>query len=123
MEEKEFFSHGDVRVTNARFTVSGATYAMNGVTSVKKLQTKHSKVGPVILAIIGALVTFNTGGEVRIIGILMLLTAIFWFGKIKPEYVVVLNSSSGEAQALKSHDKDYIQSVINALNESIIFRG
>ncbi|EEQ09834.1 hypothetical protein ymoll0001_18190 [Yersinia mollaretii ATCC 43969] len=53
----------------------------------------------------------------------MLLAAIFWFKKIQPEYIVVLNSSSGEAQALRSYDKNYIQSVINALNESIVFRG
>ncbi|CNJ97186.1 Uncharacterised protein [Yersinia mollaretii] len=123
MEEKEFFSHGDVRVTNSRFTVSGATYAMNGVTSVKQLQTTPSKVGPVILAIIGAVVTFNADSGGKIIGVLMLLAAIFWFKKIRPEYIVVLNSSSGEAQALRSYDKNYIQSVINALNESIVFRG
>lgn len=123
MEEKEFFSHGDVRVTNSCFTVSGATYAMNGVTSVKQLQTTPSKVGPVILAIIGAVVTFNADSGGKIIGILMLLAAIFWFKKIRPEYIVVLNSSSGEAQALRSYDKNYIQSVINALNESIVFRG
>lgn len=34
MEEKVFFEHGSVKVTNARFVVDAQTFAMSNVTSV-----------------------------------------------------------------------------------------
>lgn len=124
MEETEFYKNGNVSITNARFIVGSTTYAMNGVTSVKRGQTDPSKVGPVIMAIIGVISVFAaTGLMSKAIGVVVVLLAIAWFKAIKPEYIVSLNSSSGESQALSSKDKQYIDDVINSLNNAIIHRG
>ena len=123
MEEMEFYRHGDVSVTNARFIVGSSTYAMNGVTSVKRGQTSPSKVAPVVLGLISLVGIFSAHDGGKIVAVLFLLLAIFWFKRISPEYIVSLNSSSGESQALRSKDKHYIDEVINALNQSIIHRG
>lgn len=124
MEETEFYRNGDVSITNSRFIVGSTTYAMNGVTSVKRGQTDPSKVGPVVLAIIGIIMVFAAGTILfKGFGVLAVVAAVAWFKAIKPEYIVFLNSSSGESQALSSIDKKYIDDVINSLNNAIIHRG
>lgn len=123
MEETSFFNQGNVSVSNSRFIVDGQTYAMNGVTSVKTGKTDPSRVGPVIVGVIGLGAMSNGGVGFIIIGLIMLGLAIFWATKQRPELSVVLNSSSGEAQALVSKDATYINSVVSALNNAIIHRG
>jgi hypothetical protein len=58
-----------------------------------------------------------------IFGVALILVGILWLVKQKPTWVVVLNSASGEAQALSSQDRAFIDSVIDALNQSIVHRG
>ncbi len=124
MEETEFYSNGHVSITNSRFIVGSTTYAMNGVTSVKRGHTNPSKVGPVILTIIGLIMVFAAATLMfKAIGVVLIIAAIAWFRSIKPEYMVFLNSASGESQALSSKDKSYIDDVIKSLNNAIIHRG
>jgi hypothetical protein len=119
MEEKAFYNSNGVTVTNARFIVSGQTYAMSGVTSVKTGVEDPSRSGPIWLGIIGG-VTFRYNWQ---IGVALIALAIFWWFCQKPTLSVVLSSSSGEMQALSSKDATYIRAVVEALNNSIIHRG
>ena len=121
MEEKIFFNQGSVSVTNARFIVDGQTYAMNGVTSVKQVVRHPSRLGPAVFGLIALLILI--GGGSAIVGLVLIAIALLWGFNQKSDWIVVLNSSSGEAQALTSKDKTYINSVIHAVNESIIHRG
>ena len=76
------------------------------------------------MGVVGALILISAnelGGKV--FGFILVLLAVFIFKKLKSEFSVYLNSSSGESQALKSKDKNYIDQVINALNSSIVHRG
>ncbi|UMO86151.1 DUF6232 family protein [Pectobacterium sp. PL64] len=124
MEEIEFYNDGNVSVTNSRFRVGSTTYAMNGVTSVKRGETDPSKVAPIVVALVGlAMVFLAATMTFKIIGGVVFLIAIAWFKSIHPDYIVFLNSASGESQALSSPDKKYINDVINALNEAIVHRG
>lgn len=124
MEEKEFYRNGNVSITNARFLVGSTTYAMNGVTSVKRGQTDPSKMGPIIMAIIGVIMVFVAASILaKLFGVAIAVIAVVWFRAIKPDYMVYLNSASGESQALASKDKHYIDDVINSLNNAIVHRG
>ncbi|PZQ16466.1 MAG: QacE [Rhodanobacter denitrificans] len=120
MEEKIFFDRGGVSVSNARFIVNGQTYAMNGVTSVKQGVNNPSRAWPLLLGLLAIVVLLNEGS---VWGGLLLVVAILWWVAQKPEWIVVLNSSSGETKALSSADQSYIKGVIEALNQSIIYRG
>lgn len=122
MEEKIFFDRGGISVSNARFIAHGQTYAMNGVTSVKQAVKNPSRRGPIVLGVIGLIALIN-GGNGIIWGVVLMAVTVFWWIKQKPEWIVVLNSSSGETQALTSEDASYISEVIEALNKSIIHRG
>lgn len=120
MEEKMFFNQGNVSVSNARFIVNGQTYAMNGVTSVKQAARHPSRLGPIVAGIIGLLLLFNAAVGW---GLAFLAVAVVWWVTQKSEWIVVLQSSSGETKALTSTEKPFIDGVINALNESIVHRG
>lgn len=122
MEEKFFFNSNDVSVSNARFMVRGQTYVMNGVTSVKQAVAHPSRLGPVVLGLISLVFAF-AGGEGLVFGVLGLILAVIWWINQKSIWYVILNSSSGEMKALSSADRGHIDGVIEALNQSIIYRG
>ena len=124
MEEVEFFNDGKVSVTSARFRVGASTYAMQGVTSVKRGQKDANKFPAILMALIGIFMIFSADQiSMKIVGIILIALGVLLFKKLKPEYSVYLNSSSGESQALQSKDRSYIDKVIDALNESIVHRG
>lgn len=119
MEETVVFEEGNVKVTNTRFIVEGQTYAMNGVTSVKRFEKKPPRIIPVMVGIVGLAAM---AGSI-IVGIVILAAAYGIWTIQKEEYSVLLSTSSGAAQALTSKDRAYIERVISSLNEAIINRG
>ncbi len=122
MEEKDFFNSENVSVTNARFIVRGQTYAMSGITSVKSFQDDPSRAGPIIMGIVGLLALVAGDGGV-VIGLIFIACAILWWISQKKKFSVLLNTASGETEALTSHDRRFISRVVDALNEAIIYRG
>jgi len=125
MDEKTFFSSGDVTVTSARFMAKGQTYAMSGVTPVKLFQQDPSRKGPIILEIIGLLVMMGGGGAVGcvVFGLLLIGGAVALLMKQKPEFSVLLSTASGKVRALASSDGDFIPKVVSALNDAVVHRG
>ena len=123
MEEKVFFENGDVRVTSSRFIVGSQTHAMNGVTSVQALKQDPNPIGLLVGVAIGILIFFGLEGWARVFGLLIAIFCGIALRGQQSTYVVLLRSSSGETKALSSQNQDYIDSVVNALNDSIVFRG
>lgn len=123
MEETEFFKNGNVLITNARFIVGNSTYAMTGVTSVKKNSVMPSRVGSIVLIIIGIIMLISMKDASRLWGAAVIGLGVLAFKGAKAKHSVYLNSSSGEIQALESDDENYIDTVISALNQAIIHRG
>jgi len=123
MEEKILFNEGNVQVSSTRFIVGNQTYAMNGVTSVKSHVSKPNKVGPILGIIAGLFIAFSAEGAGKVIGLGIAAVAGFILYNQKATYAVVLNSSSGETQALADHDGDYISNVVSALNDALVHRG
>lgn len=122
MDEKIFFNQGNVSVSNSRFIVDGQTYAMSNVTSVKSGVTPPDRGAAIVITIIG-LGCLLGSGWVFVGGLVALGIAVLaWIGS-KAKYSVILNTSSGENQALVSEDKPYIANVISSLNEAIVSRG
>jgi hypothetical protein len=128
-EETTFYSDGAIRVTNARAVIGGKTYAMANITSVS-MGTRPANRNPgIVIAIVGLLIAACTGimasdGAGGIVfGILVLVAGIVVAVIAKPSYIVRIGSASGEADALVSKDREYIQKIVNATNEAIIKRG
>lgn len=119
MEEVIFLKEDSILVTNTRFVVSGHTYAMNGVTSVKNVSEQPSRTLPVLIGLIGILLIKDS----LIFAVLLMGVAVGMFYIYRRKYVVALTTSSGEVKAFKSIDAAFIERIVSALNKSIIHRG
>jgi hypothetical protein len=121
---------GSYTVTNARFVTPGATYAMSGIQSVRTLtETPNSlkKYGALIAGIFlvfGGLSQLFTGQFQNATGCaIFAVGSIIYYINAKAKYFVVLSQASGEASAVSSSEKDFIDKICTALNEAIIHRG
>jgi len=129
-EEKEVCFYSDetgVRITNARAIIGSTTYSMANITSVSLAVIRPKRAGPVWLLVLGAI-----GGAVGFalsvwpvgaVGALMVVGAILILIFQKPRYAVEIGSASGRVSAVKSKKKEYIQCIVNAMNEAFIKRG
>jgi uncharacterized protein DUF6232 len=126
--EKKFLEDRRVLVTNARCVMEGKTFAMSGITSVAAYTESPSRGGPVIIILIGivvALVSLSSrellGGI--FIGIVLIGIGVLWYKSIKDIYHVVIHSASGEARPIHDFNSQYINGIVQALNDAIIYRG
>ncbi|MEW2922908.1 DUF6232 family protein [Muricauda sp. ANG21] len=120
--EKIFFRDTNVLVTQSRVVIFNKTYSLGNVSSVDML-VKHktgTKFFSLSLLIIGLLGIFN---EVYGLGVFSIAIAALLFFFMKDEFIVRISSNSGENNALISKNKDYVQQVVNAISEAIIYRG
>lgn len=123
--ERTFFNNNGVIVTNARFIASGQTYAMSGITSHGVHRVKPDYSMTIFIAIIGLICVamFQMSIPVGILGILMIMLAIYIGRRAKPVYFLLLRTASGERRALQSKDQIFIESVAQALSNAIVYRG
>lgn len=119
--EQIFFQDHNVTVTQARFMVDGKTYAMRNISSVSNFRIRKNRVFPVIITAIGILCLF--GSTTLQLGLLLTPIGGVWWFLINDEYTVRINSNSGESNAYRSKDRDYIQRIVDAVGQAIVFRG
>jgi Family of unknown function (DUF6232) len=119
MEEQIFYEKNNITVTNSRFISNGQTYAMSGVTSVKRLTENPKRGTPIFIGLIGlSLFAFHfLAGSIGIV-----VAVAIWMMQ-GSKYFVQLQTASGESRALESTDSIFIEEVIAALNQAIIARG
>ena len=123
MSEQIFFEHDGVRVSSARFVVKGATYPISAITSVRAVRSKTFPLLAIVLILIGFGILLGGEPTLLIFGLATIALGVVWIIKKKELYSVVLQTSSGESQVLESQDRQYIHSVVDALNNSIVQRG
>lgn len=128
-KEATIYSDNVVAVTNSRVIISGTTYVLRNITSVRMAFTPPRIVGAILLLIVGlfilliALISFNGNTPapvgVYIIAGAMIVGAILWMFTAKTVFHVDLSSASGQTHVLTSNRKDYIERVILSINEAI----
>ena len=118
-DEREFFSDKGVRVTQTRFVVNDQTYAMTGITSIRRDIVKPSKVWPIVVIVMG----MGLALMADVFGLIIAGAGAFFLWKRKPDYTVMLQTASGESKALASQDGPWINGIVSALNEAIVARG
>jgi Family of unknown function (DUF6232) len=119
VEEKTFFEYEGVKVTNARFVVDGQTFAMGNVTSVNPLAQPPKRLGGFLVLLIGLAVLVQN----PFFGVPVIALAAFYLYKQRTVYHVMLRTSGGETKALTTHQKEYLNQVVAALNNAIVHRG
>lgn len=116
MAETTIFEDEKTKVTTARFIVSGQTYAMKNIASVRALKTDGPRIGWAVVAFIAAVVLLCA--ECWWSGGFAILLALGAYG-LKFNYHVVLTTNSGETKALQSADAAYVDRVVEALNDAM----
>jgi hypothetical protein len=119
--EVTFYQDVNVTVTQSRFVTNSKTYAMRNISSVHIFEIIKSKTLPIIMVIIGALMLLSS--EARIIGFIILAVGILILVLIKNEFTVRISTNAGEVNSIVSKDRSYVQNIVNALNDAIVFRG
>jgi hypothetical protein len=121
--EKVFYESTHVSVTQSRYIAHGKTYAIRNISSVSLHRIGASHAWQIIVLIIGMSLFISREPVGICIGVGIAAGAIFWMAKTKDDYAVRISTNSGEVNSIVGKDKDYIQRIVNALNEAIIFRG
>lgn len=122
IQEEIFLNERGVKVTNSRFTVSGQTYAMSGVTAVKNIELQPKRFWPIALIALG-LFGLSRDSDSSHVPIIIIAIGFAWLCFQRTYHCVILSTASGEHSALKSKDIVWISRIIHALNESIVHRG
>ncbi|WP_126281944.1 DUF6232 family protein [Roseomonas gilardii] len=115
---------GNVVVSKTLVQIDGTTYPVNGIGSVlvRKSDPKTLIFLAVVCAIIGLIgLTDKQGIPGSIISFAIAAGFIYW-AKSKPS-ILILRTASGDQQALKSRDKNLLQSVKLAIEQAVIARG
>lgn len=119
MDEKTFFENDGVKVTNARFVVDGQTFAMSNVTSVNPVTVPPNRMWGYVLLLIGLVGLMGN----PLFGAPVIAIAIYIIYKQKRTYHVMLRTSGGETKALTTQQKEYVDTIVSALNDAIVHRG
>lgn len=120
-EEKIFYQDTTVTVTQSRFVAGSKTYAMRNISSVSLFKIDKSVSLQIILLVTGLIML--SGQNTRVVGVILVIGNIFWISTIKDQYSVRISTNAGEANSLISKDQSYIQKIVNALNDAMIYRG
>lgn len=122
-EDQVFFNERGVLVTGSRFVLPGnRTFAMSGVTAVRSHHTTPSKLVPILLCLLGV-VAFATTGMNIWAGLIPIALGVLLLVLRKPTYYIVLSTASGETQALKDKSRAWIEEIVAALTDCIIYRS
>lgn len=152
MQETVFHQDEGILITNTRAVLGAKTYSMANITSVSTHFAPANRMPGIIVAIVGGLLTACCGflaifplimlgsqdysgdtsgvfGSIAtlvvgaVIGLLILAGGVALVVLSKPTYAIRIGSASGEANALASKNKEYIDRIVAAMNEAIIKRG
>lgn len=119
--ETTFYQDSSVLVTQSRYITESKTYAMRNISSVHIFEIEKNRVGPVIIILFGIPFLFSI--DVFWIGLILIVLGAFVLYSIKNEYTVRISTNAGEADSIISKNREYIQKIVNALNDAIIHRG
>ena len=147
-EEKIFFQQNNVLVSQSRLVIGDKTYVLRNISSVSTASNcsikKPSKTFYKILVGIASILLFQ---KIITIGLYLevnkevpfsdyvkvflffglIFFSIYTMSKVKTQYFysyfVRISSNSGTSDVLNSPDKSYIQKVVDALNQAIIYNG
>ena len=121
VQEKVFYQDSNVTITQSRFISGGKTYAMSNISSVALFKKTKSRAFQILLIVIGVGMLF--GSDNKVLGVVIAAVGGLALYLTKDEYSVRITSNAGEADGLVSTNQQYVQQVVNAVNDAIIHRG
>jgi hypothetical protein len=127
-EEQAYFSDDKVTITKTHATIDGKTYTVSDINSVRVAKRPPSRNLPITLIAIGfmsGLAAFSgeSGFVYGSIAVMFLILGVLLFVSQHDRYAVQINLTSGKEDALLSRDREYVQRIVDTLNQAITERG
>jgi len=120
-KEITFYQDTNVQVTQSRFITNSKTYAMRNISSVHIFEIVKSRKLPVVLIAIGLAMLFSD--DARMFGFFIIALGGLILAFTKNEFAVRISTNAGEVNSIVAKDRDYIQNIVNALNDAIVHIG
>lgn len=146
MAEKIYYNRDDVRISTSRAIFGVNTYAVNGITSFRKVMIRPNRLLPAFTILggscfagafgaVGFGIYQHTSERVErtdlwllvgiscflaLVGIAMLAGSIWWLLEQKPTYLVIICTAAGERKAHATTNGAEANEVVAALNEALI---
>lgn len=125
--EAPLFDASGVTITPTRAIMRCKTYAMANITSVTVRVTHPQRSGGYLMMSLGTCVLLaglaNQEGTAIVVGIALLGVGYYKGIAPKDTHHVFLGSASGEGEAISSHDRAFINGIVDAMNDAIVQRG
>jgi Family of unknown function (DUF6232) len=123
MDETILLQDQNITVTNVRLSVSGQTFPIKSITSVRSSQQNPSRIPPIIMGLVALFAFIDGSNTVVVLGILLIAGAVaLWFLQ-KPELKVLVGTSTGEATILHSRESEQITKLVSAIQKAIVSYG
>ncbi len=119
MEEKTFYKDDNVLVSTSRFVFSGRTFLISNLLSVSNSKVFKNDIR--ILAIVILLIGIFIIIVYQIFEIIIISISGILLFTIKDKYAVKITSNSGEENVMESRNKKYFQTIVDAINEAIVY--
>jgi hypothetical protein len=115
----DFFSLGNVTVTDTAVRVQGRTYPLSGVAGVD-IQAPHriAYVVGAALAVGGAALTLNAGSPPGAFALLV-AAAVCLLATLNRPYALILRTTRGSQQSLTHNNRKFVQTVKQAIEEAL----
>jgi uncharacterized membrane protein (UPF0136 family) len=114
MDQHILFSQPGVRVSFNQLVAHEHTYAISNITSIK-LEIIDFKHSPELLCILLGVALLFTEGALFLFGLFSIMAGIMGFFTTKTDYSLVIGTAAGEKRVLLSHDMQYMDMIISAL--------
>ncbi len=129
---KIIFQEGDITITNTRVTLEGHTTLTANIVSAETVKNTKRGGAPILLgffsivAISGGIALMgssdNYGWIPLAAGAISLTAAIYLAVITKAEYFVKITTTSGEFNAIGSADKDFVDTITEAVEAAVVER-
>lgn len=122
--EKIYYSDNEITITSTRAILGGKTYAMANITSVSVAELQPNSgcgCAAIGVGLLMALGLFSS--ETVLFGLLGLVGVAVGLAIANTKaYVVRIGSASGESDALQHGNREYVQKIVDAVNDAIVER-
>lgn len=125
--EKIYYSDSNnILVTSTRFSANGTTYVIQKIESVSFTKLVKSRSGYIIWLIVSGIAIWYTfdnymEGWYKVLSIASAVLSFICLISVKDDYSVRINTDSKIIDSVTSTDSGYIQKIVVALNESLIY--
>ena len=120
--EMIFFQDANAFVSNLRCVFNGdiRVYAVSGITSVGISSTPQKWGWALVGGVVAVVAAVNDA--VAVVALSILFTVLVWLGG-RPKHFLSLHTSGVSYLPLSSKSREYIGSIVVAINNAIVARG